>query len=97
MKIAVNMVKEGLIDKRLRFPVLILMNLTSCYTRLLTLRRRKMLSPWGFQHRRARLTGKVVFNAEDAEKSAEKKEKVILVRKETRLKILAECMYPRVS
>ena len=32
VKIAVDMVKERLIDKRLRFPVLIPMNLTSYYT-----------------------------------------------------------------
>ena len=60
----------------------------------MTLRRRKMLSPWGFQHRRAQLRERWFSTLKMREKSAaEKKEKGKLVRKETRLKIVIGGMH----
>ena len=83
VKIAVNMVKEGLIDKKTAISRINPNELDQLLHPTFDPKAKKDVVAVGLPASPGAATGKVVFNAEDAEKSAEKKEKVILVRKET--------------
>ena len=83
VKIAVNMVKERLIDKKTAISRINPNELDQLLHPTFDPRAKKQVIAVGLPASPGAATGKVVFSAEDAEKLAEKKEKVILVRKET--------------
>jgi len=84
VKIAVDMVKEGLIDKKTAIVRINPSELDQLLHPTFDPRAKKEIIATGLPASPGAATGKVVFNAEDAEKWAlDKKEKVILVRKET--------------
>ncbi|MDO8141962.1 MAG: pyruvate, phosphate dikinase [Candidatus Brocadiales bacterium] len=83
VKIAVNMVKERLIDKKTAISRINPNELDQLLHPTFDPRAKKEVIAVGLPASPGAATGKVVFSAEDAEKLAEKKEKVILVRKET--------------
>ncbi len=84
VKIAVDMVKEGLIDKRTAISRINPNELDQLLHPTFDPKAQREIIATGLPASPGAATGKVVFSAEDAEKWAlEKKEKVILVRKET--------------
>ena len=83
VKIAVDMVKEGLIDKNTAISRINPNELDQLLHPTFDPQGKKEVIAVGLPASPGAATGKVVFSAEDAEKLAEKKEKVILVRKET--------------
>ncbi|MCR4319152.1 MAG: pyruvate, phosphate dikinase [Candidatus Brocadiaceae bacterium] len=83
VKIAVDMVKERLIDKKTAISRINPNELDQLLHPTFDSKAKKDIIAVGLPASPGAATGKVVFNAEDAEKLAEKKEKVILVRKET--------------
>lgn len=84
VKIAVDMVKEGLIDKKVAIARVNPSELDQLLHPTFDPKAKKQIIATGLPASPGAATGRVVFNAEDAEKWAlEKKEKVILVRKET--------------
>jgi len=83
VKIAVDMVKEGLIDKKTAISRINPNELDQLLHPTFDPKAKKDVVAVGLPASPGAATGKVVFSAEDAEKLAEKKEKVILVRKET--------------
>jgi pyruvate,orthophosphate dikinase len=83
VKIAVDMVKEGLIDKKTALTRIDPQQLDQLLHPVFNPKAKKVVIATGLPASPGAATGKVVFNAEDAEKLAAKKEKVILVRKET--------------
>lgn len=84
VKIAVDMVKEGLIDKKTAISRINPNELDQLLHPTFDPRAKKEIIAAGLPASPGAATGKVVFSAEDAEKwTLEKKEKVILVRKET--------------
>ena len=83
MKIAVDMVKERLIDKKTAISRINPNELDQLLHPTFDPKAKKEIIAVGLPASPGAATGKVVFNAEDAEKLAAKKEKVILVRKET--------------
>lgn len=84
VKIAVDMVKEGLIDKKTAISRINPNELDQLLHPTFDPRAKKEIIAVGLPASPGAATGKVVFSAEDAEKwTLEKKEKVILVRKET--------------
>ena len=83
VKIAVDMVKERLIDKKTAISRINPNELDQLLHPTFDPKAKKDIIAVGLPASPGAATGKVVFNAEDAEKLAEKKEKVILVRKET--------------
>ena len=83
MKIAVDMVKEILIDKKTAISRINPNELDQLLHSTFDPKAKKEVIAVGLPASPGAATGKVVFNAEDAEKMAAKKEKVILVRKET--------------
>ncbi|MDO8744226.1 MAG: pyruvate, phosphate dikinase [Candidatus Brocadiaceae bacterium] len=83
VKIAVDMVKERLIDKKTAISRINPNELDQLLHPTFDPKAKKEIIAVGLPASPGAATGKVVFNAEDAEKLAAKKEKVILVRKET--------------
>ena len=83
VKIAVDMVKEGLIDKKTAISRINPNELDQLLHPTFDPKAKKDVVAVGLPASPGAATGKVVFSAEDAEKLVEKKEKVILVRKET--------------
>jgi len=83
VKVAVDMVKEGLIDKKTAISRINPNELDQLLHPTFDPKAKKDVVAVGLPASPGAATGKVVFSAEDAEKLAEKKEKVILVRKET--------------
>jgi pyruvate,orthophosphate dikinase len=84
VKIAVDMVKEGLIDKNTAVSRINPNELDQLLHPTFDPKAKKQVIAVGLPASPGAATGKVVFSAEDAEKLAvEKREKVILVRKET--------------
>ena len=83
VKIAVDMVKERLIDKKTAISRINPNELDRLLHPTFDPKAKKIVIAKGLPASPGAATGKVVFNAEDAEKLAAKKEKVILVRKET--------------
>jgi len=83
VKIAVDMVKEKLIDKKTAISRINPNELDQLLHPTFDPKAKKDVIAVGLPASPGAATGKVVFNAEDAEKLAAKKEKVILVRKET--------------
>lgn len=83
VKIVVDMVKEGLIDKKTAISRIDPNQLDQLLHPTFDPKAKKEIIATGLPASPGAATGKVVFSAEDAEKLAEKKEKVILVRKET--------------
>jgi len=83
VKIAVDMVKEKLIDKKTAISRINPNELDQLLHPTFDPKAKKDIIAEGLPASPGAATGKVVFNAEDAEKLAAKKEKVILVRKET--------------
>ncbi|HHT9112564.1 MAG: pyruvate, phosphate dikinase [Planctomycetes bacterium] len=83
VKIAVDMVKERLIDKKTAISRINPNELDQLLHPTFDPKAKKDVVAVGLPASPGAATGKVVFSAEDAEKLAEKKEKVILVRKET--------------
>jgi len=83
VKIAVDMVKERLIDKKTAIFRINPDELDRLLHQTFDPKAEKHVIAIGLPASPGAATGKVVFNAEDAEKLAAKKEKVILVRKET--------------
>ena len=83
VKIAVDMVKEILIDKKTAISRINPNELDQLLHPTFDPKAKKEVIAVGLPASPGAATGKVVFNAEDAEKMAAKKEKVILVRKET--------------
>jgi pyruvate,orthophosphate dikinase len=83
VKIAVDMVKERLIDKKTAISRINPNELDQLLHPTFDPKAKKDIVAVGLPASPGAATGKVVFSAEDAEKLAEKKEKVILVRKET--------------
>ena len=83
VKIAVDMVKERLIDKKTAISRINPNELDQLLHPTFDPKAKKDVIAVGLPASPGAATGKVVFNAEDAEKLAAKKEKVILVRKET--------------
>lgn len=84
VKIAVDMVKEGLIDKKTAIARINPSDLDQLLHPTFDPRAKKEIIATGLPASPGAATGRVVFNAEDAEKWVhDKKEKVILVRKET--------------
>jgi len=83
VKIAVDMVKERLIDKKTAISRINPNELDQLLHPTFDPKAKKDVVAVGLPASPGAATGKVVFNAEDAEKLAVKKEKVILVRKET--------------
>ena len=83
VKIAVDMVKERLIDKKTAISRINPNELDQLLHPTFDPKAKKVIIAVGLPASPGAATGKVVFNAEDAEKLAAKKEKVILVRKET--------------
>ncbi|MBI2472427.1 MAG: pyruvate, phosphate dikinase [Planctomycetes bacterium] len=83
VKIAVNMVKERLIDKKTAISRINPNELDQLLHPTFDPKAKKQVIAVGLPASPGAATGKVVFSAEDAEKMSEKKEKVILVRKET--------------
>ena len=84
VKFAVDMVKEGLIDKKTAISRVDPNQLDQLLHPTFDPKAKKEVIAVGLPASPGAATGKVVFSAEDAEKLAtEKKEKVILVRKET--------------
>ena len=83
VKIAVDMVKERLIDKKTAISRINPNELDQLLHPTFDPKAKKDVIAEGLPASPGAATGKVVFNAEDAEKLAAKKEKVILVRKET--------------
>ena len=83
VKIAVDMVKESLIDKKTAISRINPNELDQLLHPTFDPKAKKDVIAVGLPASPGAATGKVVFSAEDAEKLAEKKEKVILVRKET--------------
>jgi len=83
VKIAVDMVEEGLIDKKTAISRINPDELDRLLHPTFDPKADKKIIAVGLPASPGAATGKVVFSAEDAEKLAAKKEKVILVRKET--------------
>jgi len=83
VKIAVDMVEERLIDKKTAISRINPNELDQLLHPTFDPKAKKEVIAVGLPASPGAATGKVVFSAEDAEKLAEKKEKVILVRKET--------------
>jgi len=83
VKIAVDMVKEKLIDKKTAISRINPNELDQLLHPTFDPKAKKDVIAVGLPASPGAATGKVVFSAEDAEKLAVKKEKVILVRKET--------------
>jgi len=83
IKIAVDMVNEGLIDKKTAISRINPSDLDQLLHPTFDPKAKKEVIAVGLPASPGAATGKVVFSAEDAEKMAEKKEKVILVRTET--------------
>lgn len=83
VKIAVDMVKEKLIDKKTAINRVIPSQLDQLLHPTFDPKAKKIVIAHGLPASPGGATGKVVFNAEDAEKYAAKKEPVILVRIET--------------
>ena len=83
VKLAVDMAKEGLIDKKTAISRVDPNQLDQLLHPTFDPKAKKEVIAVGLPASPGAATGKVVFSAEDAEKLAEKKEKVILVRKET--------------
>lgn len=84
VKIAVDMVREGLIDKKIAIARINPSDLDQLLHPTFDPRAKKEIIATGLPASPGAATGRVVFNAEDAEKWVhDKKEKVILVRKET--------------
>jgi len=83
VKIAVDMVKERLIDKKTAISRINPNELDQLLHPTFDPKATRFVIAEGLPASPGAATGKVVFNAEDAEKLAAKKEKVILVRKET--------------
>ena len=83
VKIAVDMVNEGLIDRKTAISRINPSDLDQLLHPTFDPKAKKEVIAVGLPASPGAATGKVVFSAEDAEKMAEKKEKVILVRTET--------------
>ncbi|MDE1988115.1 MAG: pyruvate, phosphate dikinase [Patescibacteria group bacterium] len=83
VKIAVDMVKEGLIDKKTAISRINPDELDRLLHPTFDPKVEKNIIAVGLPASPGAAVGKVVFSAEDAERLAEKREKVILVRKET--------------
>jgi len=83
VKVVVDMVKEGLIDKETAISRINPNELDQLLHPTFDPKAKRDVIAVGLPASPGAATGKVVFSAEDAEKLAEKKEKVILVRKET--------------
>jgi len=83
VKFAVDMVKEKLIDKKTAISRIDPNQLDQLLHPTFDPKAKKEVIAVGLPASPGAATGRVVFSAEDAEKLAEKKEKVILVRKET--------------
>jgi pyruvate, orthophosphate dikinase len=83
VKIAVDMVKEGLIDKKTAISRIDPSQLDQLLHPTFDPRAKREVVAVGLPASPGAAMGRVVFSAEDAERLAEKKEKVILVRKET--------------
>ncbi len=83
VKIAVDMVKEGLIDKREAVMRVEPSQLDQLLHPMLDPKAEKKVIARGLPASPGAAAGKIVFNADEAEKMAEKGEKVILVRIET--------------
>ncbi len=83
LKVAVDMVKEGLIEKQTALLRIDPQQLDQLMHPVFDPKAQKEVIATGLPASPGAVTGKVVFNAEDAEHMAAKKEKVILVRKET--------------
>ncbi|MBM2834286.1 MAG: ppsA, partial [Candidatus Brocadiaceae bacterium] len=83
IKFAVDMTRDGLIDKKTAISRIDPNQLDQLLHPTFDPKAKKEVIAIGLPASPGAATGKVVFSAEDAEKLAEKKEKVILVRKET--------------
>ncbi|MGQ3684549.1 MAG: pyruvate, phosphate dikinase [Candidatus Loosdrechtia sp.] len=83
IKIAVDMVKEGLIDKKTAISRIDPAQLDQLLHPTFDPRAKREVVAVGLPASPGAAMGRVVFSAEDAEKLAEKHEKVILVRQET--------------
>jgi pyruvate,orthophosphate dikinase len=83
LKVAVDMVKEGLIDKNTAITRIDPQQLDQLMHPIFDPKAPKEVIATGLPASPGAATGKVVFSAEEAEHLASKKEKVILVRKET--------------
>ncbi|MDQ1274164.1 MAG: pyruvate, orthophosphate dikinase, partial [Planctomycetota bacterium] len=83
IKFAVDMTRDGLIDKKTAISRIDPNQLDQLLHPTFDPKAKKEVIATGLPASPGAATGKVVFSAEDAEKLAEKKEKVILVRKET--------------
>lgn len=83
VKIAVDMVKERLIDKKTALSRVVPDQLDQLLHPTFDPKAKRNVIAKGLPASPGAATGRVVFNAEDAEKLAEKNEKVILVRIET--------------
>lgn len=83
IKFAVDMTKEGLIDKKTAISRIDPNQLDQLLHPTFDPKAKRDVIAVGLPASPGAATGKVVFSAEDAEKLSEKREKVILVRKET--------------
>ncbi|OHB85174.1 MAG: pyruvate, phosphate dikinase [Planctomycetes bacterium RIFCSPHIGHO2_02_FULL_38_41] len=83
IKFAVDMTKEGLIDKKTAISRIDPNQLDQLLHPTFDPKAKREVIAVGLPASPGAATGKVVFSAEDAEKLSEKREKVILVRKET--------------
>ncbi|MEE9584101.1 MAG: pyruvate, phosphate dikinase, partial [Candidatus Brocadiales bacterium] len=83
LKIATDLVKEGLIDKKKAVMRIDPQQLDQLLHPIFDPKAKKVVIATGLPASPGAATGKVVFSAEEAEELAARKEKVILVRKET--------------
>jgi pyruvate,orthophosphate dikinase len=83
LKIAIDMVKEKLIDKKTAILRIDPQHLDQILHPMIDPKAQVNIIAKGLPASPGAAVGKVVFTAEDAERAAEKKEKVILVRTET--------------
>jgi pyruvate,orthophosphate dikinase len=83
LKIAIDMVKEKLIDKKTAILRIDPQQLDQLLHPMIDLKAQVKVIAKGLPASPGAAVGKVVFTAEDAERAAEKNEKVILVRTET--------------
>src|SRR5262249_6433874 len=83
LKIAVDMVREGLIDKKEAVARIVPASLDQLLPPTLDPKARRKVIAKGLPASPGAASGKVVFSADDAEKQARGGDKVILVRRET--------------
>ena len=97
LKIAVDMVREGLIDKKEAVARIVPSSLDQLLHPTLDPKAARKVIAKGLPASPGAASGKVVFTADEAEKQARAGEKVILVRRETSPRTSTACTRPKAS